>query len=297
MIYFYNEVYAPRFFMPAPLRNIAIACNPSHGNERALRMLALVEKAIGNRMPYTVFAEAWPSDWSEFTEAWIIGGDGTLNYFINQYPDITLPLTVFAGGSGNDFHWMMYGNISPEDQVEVMIKGSVQKVDAGICNGILFLNGVGIGFDGAIVKDLLGKKKLAGKASYLLSILKNIAVYQEKPCFISTDGEEWEQDCFMISIANGKRYGGDFLVAPEALLNDAKLDCNIVGSISPLKRLRYLPVIEKGAHIGLPFIIYRKAEYVTIKCPVPLHAHLDGEYLQSDFFSIRVLPEKFSFLC
>ena len=41
-----------------------------------------------------------------FTEVWIIGGDGTINWFINQYSEIQLPLALFGGGAGNDFHWM-----------------------------------------------------------------------------------------------------------------------------------------------------------------------------------------------
>jgi diacylglycerol kinase (ATP) len=32
------------------------------------------------------------------TEAWIVGGDGTLNYFINLYKEIAVPLVIFKGG-------------------------------------------------------------------------------------------------------------------------------------------------------------------------------------------------------
>ncbi|HEU4632745.1 MAG TPA: hypothetical protein VFS22_02095, partial [Flavisolibacter sp.] len=204
---------------------------------------------------------------------------------------------VFAGGTGNDLHWMLYGDLTLERQAELVLEGRPRNIDAGVCNGKLFINGVGIGFDGAIVKDLLGKKKLAGKASYLLSILKHIVVYQEKPCTLQMPGETISQDCFMVSVANARRYGGGFHVAPKASLTDGLLDVNIVGKILAFSRMRYLPVMEKGEHLGLPFIQYRQTNKITISSASVLYAHMDGEYLAEKNFEIEVLPKRFSFIC
>lgn len=283
--------------MEVPEKNIALLCNPTHENAKALGIINAIEVLLkAKNIRYSIFVSEWPIEWNNSTEVWIIGGDGTLNYFINQYPNIQLPLSVFAGGSGNDFQWMMYENISVEQQVKKILEAQPQFIDAGSCNGKLFLNGVGIGFDGAIVKDLLGKKKLAAKASYLLSILKHLAGYHEKPCELQMTDKTISQDCFMISVANGKRYGGGFMVAPKASLTDEYLDINIVGRVSPLKRLKYLPVIEKGEHLELPFVQYYQTRKIKITSPVLLPAHLDGEYLQSSSFEIEILPKRFSFL-
>jgi len=278
-------------------KHIALVCNPTRENEKALRITNSIEIFLsGMDIPHEIFTAEWPPLFDGFTEIWIIGGDGTINWFINSYPSIQLPLALFAGGSGNDFHWMLYGNLTTEQEVEHVLQSQPKTVDAGICNEKLFLNGVGIGFDGAIVHDLLGKKKLAGKASYLLSILKHIIGYHEKPCVLKMPGETINKDCFMISIANGKRYGGGFYVAPNALLNDSLLDINIIGRISPFKRMRYLPVIEKGEHLNLDFVTYRQATKITVQSSTKLHAHIDGEYCQSESFDISVLPKHFSFL-
>lgn len=278
-------------------KNIALVCNPTRENEKATRVandIGILLSGIDIRHKF--FTGEWPREFAGFSEVWIVGGDGTANWFINRYPDIELPLAVFCGGSGNDFHWMLYGERTTEQQVEDVLDASPQQVDAGACNGRLFLNGVGIGFDGAIVHDLLGKKKLAGKASYLLSILKQIVGYHEKPCTLQMPSETITQDCFMISVANGKRYGGGFQVAPKALLTDGLFDINIVGRISSFKRMKYLPVIEKGEHLDLPFVQYRHANQITISSPIRLHAHMDGEYFQENVFEIQMLPKRFSFL-
>jgi diacylglycerol kinase (ATP) len=278
-------------------KHIALVCNPTRENEKALRITNSIAILLsGMDIHHKVYTAAWPDTFNEFTEVWIIGGDGTINWFINQYPSIQLPLSLFGGGSGNDFHWMLYGNKTIEQQVDQVLQGIPQLVDAGVCNEKLFLNGVGIGFDGAIVHDLLGKKKLAGKASYLLSILKHMVGYHEKPCVLQMPNETIKQDCFMISIANGRRYGGGFHVTPNAILVDGLLDINIVGKISPIKRMKYLPVIEKGEHLNLDFIKYRQADKILISSSIKLHAHLDGEYTYADVFDIEILPRRFSFI-
>lgn len=277
--------------------HIAIICNPILENEKSARIvesISLLLKGMG--VNHKCFLTNWPGHFEGFSEAWILGGDGTLNYFINKYPEIDIPLSIFGTGSGNDFQWMLYGDITIEKQVELVLEAKPRKVDAGMCNRKLFINGVGIGFDGAIVKDLLGRSKLSGKSSYLLSILKNIISYHEKPCALEMDSETISQDCFLISVANGRRYGGGFIVAPRASINDQLLDINIVGRISPLKRIRYLPVIEKGEHLELPFVQYRQVNKLRISAPVKLHAHMDGEYLYESVFEIELLPDRFSFL-
>ena len=142
-------------------------------NMKALAVTDRIAKILSDKQcPFSIFTTAWPKVWDNYTEAWVIGGDGTLNHFINQNPDFLLPISIFKEGSRNDFHSMIYSDITVEAQVEKVLYGAPHPVDAGSCNNSLFLNGLGIGFDGAIVKDLVGKRKVAGKASYLLSILK-----------------------------------------------------------------------------------------------------------------------------
>jgi len=281
----------------SPEKHIALVCNPTRENQKALRIADSISLLLsGMDIQHRCFTTAWPASFDEFTEVWIAGGDGTVNHFINDYPFIQLPLAVFGGGSGNDFHWMLYRDLTTEKQVEQILQASPQLIDAGVCNGKLFVNGVGIGFDGAVVHDLLGKKKLAGKASYLLSILKHIVRYHEEPCVLELPGDKLSQDCFMIAVANGRRYGGGFHIAPKAFPDDGLLEVTVVGRISPLNRMRYLPVIEKGDHLDLDFIHYRQTDKITIRSPFMLHAHLDGEYICSDIFEIEILPKRFSFL-
>lgn len=276
-------------------QNIALVVNPIHQKAMAVgEEIAAILQA--RNIEHAVFTTVWPQEWFDFTEAWIVGGDGTLNYFINHYPQFNLPLAIFKGGTGNDFHWMLYGDMSVAEQVEHVLRTNPKPVDAGYCNNHLFINGVGIGFDGKVVQDLLGKKKWNGKLSYFAVVLRNIFFFKEFLCTVNNHGFNWGKKCFMISVANGRRYGGSFHINPTGLINDNQLDIYIIGHVAPLMRMRYLPMIEKGRHANLPFITYLKTGSIHVKATGIVPAHVDGEYFDASEFVIECLPSRFSFL-
>ncbi|HEV7331913.1 MAG TPA: YegS/Rv2252/BmrU family lipid kinase [Flavisolibacter sp.] len=276
-------------------KNIALVVNPFHQKAKGVAR-ELVTLLQHSSIEHTVFTDSWPTTWVDFTEAWIVGGDGTLNFFINRYPQFDLPMVIFKGGTGNDFHWLLYGSLTTAQQFQKVLSAAPQPVDAGLCNRRLFINGVGIGFDGKVVGDLAGKEKRAGNASYLLTVLKNIFQYKSFLCTVNTTDFHWGKKCFMISVANGKRYGGGFRVSPQSLFNDGLLDTNIVGRLHPLRRLQYLPLIQKGKHLDLPFITYVKSSMVVVKALQEVPAHADGEGFSATEFNIECLPGRFFFL-
>jgi diacylglycerol kinase family enzyme len=93
--------------------------------------------------------------------------------------------------------------------------------------------------------------------------------------------------------ANGQYTGGGFRVAPGADLSDGKLDMVVIGEISLLQRLFYLPRIRKGNHIGLSFVRAARFTNMEIETGRPLQAHMDGELMLSSTYRIEVLPGRF----
>lgn len=277
---------------------IAIATNTLAGSGAAVKLAAVIQQVLQNRnITSQIFTEKeWDKRLYSFDQVWIAGGDGTVNYFVNQYNDIKVPLCIFNGGTGNDFHALLYGKKTVEAQIGHVLQTTSKPIDAGKCNDRYFLNGVGIGFDGAVVKSLQGVNKFAGKTSFMMSVLKNMLFYKEQQYLISPGEKTIESKYLMISVANGTRYGGGFFVAPIARPDDGLLDVNLVKPLSLFSRLRYLPVIEKGKHLDLPFIDYFNTKKITIHSNKPMQAHLDGEYLESTHFDIEILPAHFNFI-
>jgi len=277
-------------------KNIAILCNSLAGSGRSIKIASEVAlKLKKSNIEYSTFNNDWPNEFKKFTDLFIIGGDGTLNFFVNKYPEIDLPIVIFNGGTGNDFHWNLYGNISFDDQFQVALTKIPRPVDLGKCNNIYFINGVGVGFEAAISKALTGKKKLPGKTSFLLSVLKNIFTYQSKSYTINTEQGKFNTKYLLIDIFNGRRAGGGFYIAPKAEENDGLFDVIISKALNVFQRLRYLPVIEKGNHLKLPFITYFKTNKISIQSNQLIQFHLDGEYAEADRLELSILPSQLLF--
>jgi len=276
------------------VKNIAIVSNPLAGIGRAVRLAEKISSELtGKQILHSLFNKNWPADFNKFTDVWIVGGDGTLNYFINHYPNIKLPLVIFNGGTGNDIHWLLYGEKKFEDLLELALSASPKPIDAGRCNERFFINGVGIGFEGAVAESLTGKKKK--RASFMIAVLKKIFFYRSEKYSIHSEEYKEIDRKLMISVTNGKRVGGGFHIAPMAEADDGLLDVVLIKSISPLMRLRWLPVIEKGKHLNLPFIHHYKTEKIVVESDQLIQSHLDGEAYKSRRLKIEIIPAKFLF--
>ena len=86
------------------MKTIALYCNPTPHNSKAVPVLKKIVHCLNEKkIEYEIFQSEWKAP-ELYDQAWLVGGDGTINYFINQFPDINIPICTFGGGSGNDFH-------------------------------------------------------------------------------------------------------------------------------------------------------------------------------------------------
>lgn len=277
-------------------RHIAIVCNGKSGKGKPLKLLPLLEEYITQqRYTFQSFKAELPVQLNGFTDLIIMGGDGTLNYTINHFRDISIPIGIIRCGTGNDFTELLFGTQSMETHFKTAVLATPKAVDAGICNQKLFLNGVGIGFDGWVVKKLLAKNLFTGKAAYYSTVISLLLFYKEQEVTLTTPKGTTSFPLFMLSAANGRTYGGGFKVAPKASVIDGLLDVISVKKISLFNRLRYLPVIEKGKHLDKPlsFMEFELSPELRIHSNQLLQAHLDGEYMVANSFEIKILPGKY----
>jgi diacylglycerol kinase (ATP) len=276
--------------------HIALVVNPKAGKGKSLRIMQQLQQLLQQRsISFQVFTDEWPLSLDGFTDVWIVGGDGTLNYFINHYPNIKLPLAIFKGGTGNDFAWKLYGNSNLNQQLEIVLSSEVQPVDAAKCNEFLFINGVGIGFDGAVLKQMKAIRIIGGHLGYYLVVLKNILSFKESIFEIKGNSLHVQEKLLLVMVNNSSRTGGGFHVSPKASVNDGLIDLIIATPLSILKRFFYLPKIEKGNHLELPFIKHIAGEQFSIVCDKELSAQLDGELIVAKQFEFAVLKKQFLF--
>jgi len=81
----------------------------------------------------------------------------------------------------------------------------------------------------------------------------------------------------LVAIANGRQYGNGALIAPEASVDDGRLDVVMIGHRSPLVALLQVPWIFAGQVGRLPGVTMRKGVSIEITSAHPVVYHIDGE--------------------
>lgn len=234
----------------------------------------------------------------KINEIIVLGGDGTLNYVVNELLENQLPISIVSNGTGNDSVKSLHGEKNFEKQMETAIHGRIQKFDLGLCNGRAFVNGLGIGFDGQVVEQMSKRNKKRGShLDYLMTVLKTVAGFREKNLSFSLDGKKFTRKILLMTVSNGTTFGGGFVINPYARSTDGLLDICVLNEISPLARFWHLPKLKTGAHDALKASEFYKARKVHIERSGELVAHLDGEFIGHPPFDISIVPDAIQVRC
>ncbi len=258
--------------------------------------IAIKKILESKNLNYKEYKDTWPEKFDADDQLWLIGGDGTINYFVNKYGLIKNDIAFFAGGTGNDFHWQLYGKTSIETQVDKVLTSSSSPVDIGRCNDKYFVNMIGLGFDGAVLKGIDRVKWLGGHLAYLVAVVQNIFTYKESPLTIKTPTASIEKSTLLCIISNASRTGGGFMVSPNAKINDGQLNWISCSPMSIIERLLFLPEVEKGNHLANKKVEEQLITQMTITASEKVFYQLDGELMSDKVFIIEVVKSALNFI-
>jgi diacylglycerol kinase (ATP) len=279
------------------IQSVAILPNPKAGAGKAIRIAhTLANKLKAASIACTIY-EVWPdaNSLNTFSDCWIIGGDGTINYFINTYPNCNNVLALFDGGTGNDFAWKLYGDSDLNKRFEQVIQSNAKAVDAGVVNNKIYINCMGVGFDGEIIQSMKTIRFLGGQLGYLLAVIYKILGFKEPTLEISSEGKSWNGKYLLALFVNSSRAGGGFFIAPNAQVDDGNLDMVLCEALPIWKRLIYLPIIKKGKHMHLPFVKHQLGKVFHIRCVKELPIQVDGELLFGKTIEVKLHQQSFLF--
>ncbi len=236
------------------------------------------------------------------------GGDGTANETINglmqakQLGHHQAALAVLTVGRGNDFSFSMGVPAELEMACQALIDNHRRKIDIGLVtgglfpNGRYFGNGVGIGFDAVVGFEALKMKYLHGFASYIVAALKTIFLYFKAPQVqIDFQDKSIKLPALMVSIMNGRRMGGGFMMAPDGKPDDGLLDLIIAREVSRPKIFALIGRFMGGTQAGHEAIQTDQIQKVSVKAlNGVLPAHADGETLctEGTHLEIEILPSQ-----
>ncbi len=243
-----------------------------------------------------------------------VGGDGTANEIINglmiagKEGKLMSGMAVLPVGRGNDFSFGMGIPQDVDAALELLVEGKTCKIDIGLVKGgdypegRYFGNGVGIGFD-TIVGFEAAKLPayISGVPAYLIAALKTIFLYFKAPKLrLEIDDDVLEQPCLLVSLMNGRRMGGSFMMAPESSHDDGLLDLCIAHQVSRLKVFGLFPKVMGGIQKDHPAIKMPSARFVRVEAltgSLPVHA--DGETIceAGQSLEIEILPRQLDLIC
>ncbi len=227
-----------------------------------------------------------------FTDLIIVGGDGTINESVNGL-QFDVPVSIIPAGTGDDFAKMVNIGSTLNEQIDTAVHGKISTIDLGTCNGRKFVNGIGIGFDGQIVEDMISKRVLLlrGHAAYYYHVLRILGGYKEKSFQYEIDELALDKELILLTIGNGSTFGGGFKLMPEARIDDGLLEVCEIGALSGLRRFMNIHKLSNGTHGTLDMINFYRARQVIVKENAALYAHIDGERLGNPPFNIQIVPK------
>ena len=227
------------------------------------------------------------------------GGDGTLNEVAAGAAGYeNAAVTVFSGGSGNDFVKIFDEPKAFFDLNRLMDADEVT-FDLIRCNEDIALNICSVGLDARIGTDVSRYKRLpllhgfrAYAASTVVNVVKGIAEHY----VVEVNGERIDGNHTFICVCNGRYYGGGFNPVPMADPTDGKLDVLLVKQVSRLQVPGIIGKYKNGRYKELPHLVrHLQTDSIRILCDKPTPVNLDGELRRAKTVEMSVAREKLRF--
>ncbi len=265
--------------------------NPTSGNGKALKVVENIKKVCESKnIEYEIHYTKCSSDATKLVKKYrfskniifSVGGDGTLNEVVNGIVGSSNMLGIIPCGSGNDF----YKTLEKIDEEYPVI-------DLGKINGQYFINIVSIGIDAEVAKNvsLMKKIKLPVSQVYNASIVYTFLKYKFKNIEFTIDNQTNKSKFTILTVCNGRMYGGGYKIAPEAQLSDGYFDVYFVDKLNKPVIPFLISKLKKGTHESHKSVHKNKATKISFKCDYDLVCNIDGEIVIDNKFDIKLVPQ------
>jgi diacylglycerol kinase (ATP) len=210
------------------------------------------------------------------------GGDGVVTEVAGVAADSGRRLAIVPTGAGNDFARVLgYDPKEPLRAFDVLANGTDRIVDLGRVNGRWYTCVTASGFDAEANRWANTVQRLSGTTLYIAAVVRTLAVYKPRRFRLTVDGDEHDVRAWLVAVGNGPAYAGGMRVAPDARLDDGRLDVTVVGDMSRLDFLVTFPRVFKGTHITHKKIETFRGARVELEAldqsDVPMDVYADGE--------------------
>lgn len=277
-------------------KNILIIFNPTAG-ARSIKKLnniinCLKDLGVNVEMSETHFAGhafklAKQAKYKNYDLIVAAGGDGTTNEVINGIYPSKNPVAIIPLGTVNVLAFEIALKLNIRSIVDYLAHGETKPCWLGNSNGRFFLLMMSVGHDAKAVAYVnQSLKALIGKPAYIISYIKSLLVSKNTIYEVTIGKEKFRGSNVIIS--NGRLYGGNFICAPEATLDDNQLMISMAQRRGWFSAIKYAVQMFLGKYPKSGSIISIAAKKCYVACRDP------QEPIQLDGDAIGELPAEVS---
>ncbi|GLQ07901.1 diacylglycerol/lipid kinase family protein [Sneathiella chinensis] len=218
--------------MAQGIKRFLVIHNPTAGQGNRKRLLRALEVMKRENCEFVIHQTEFPdhavqlsrgaAEDGNWTAVVAAGGDGTITEVARGLRGSGVPLGVIPLGTANIFAREIGVGTSVEKAVRILLAAEPVAVTPGLAGGRRFLLMIGAGYDSLAVQALRSdQKRKWGAVAYLLAALRVRSRFHQMVVDIDIAGQRHSAAAAIITRA--RTYGGPFLLAPDAGLQQPDL--------------------------------------------------------------------------
>lgn len=265
--------------------------NPESAKGNAMKIIGNIEKVCKQEhIEYEVCYTLAQGDATRLAQSYkddeniiyAVGGDGTLSEVLNGVIGTKNKIGIIPAGSGNDFY----------RTVKELAKAEIES-DVGVVNGKYFLNIACVGIDAEVANNvpLMKKKNVKVKNLYTASILYTFTHFKFKQIRFKSQEKDEKGNFTILSICNGRYYGGGYNISPKASLEDNYFDVYYINKLRLPSIINLLLKLKKGKLEQDKRTNHFKTNNITVTSEEPIRFNVDGETIENTKFEIKIIPK------
>ena len=265
--------------------------NPESAKGNAMKIIGNIEKVCKQEhIEYEVCYTLAQGDATRLAQSYkdeeniiyAVGGDGTLSEVLNGVVGTKNKIGIIPAGSGNDF----YRTVKELGKTEI-------ESDVGVVNGKYFLNIACVGIDAEVANNapLMKKKNIKVKNLYTASILYTFTHFKFKQIHFKSQEKDEKGNFTILSICNGRYYGGGYNISPKASLEDNYFDVYYINKLRLPSIINLLLKLKKGKLEQDKRTNHFKTNNITVTSEEPIRFNVDGETIENTKFEIKIIPK------
>jgi len=213
-----------------------------------------------------------------------MGGDGTLEAVLRGMVGRKTPMGILPTGTQNNIAKSLGIPVDLEEACTLIASRHVRKLDVGqvkVKNGkkLYFFELTAIGLVAALYPK--ANKLIDGKLSKLKDMALTLIHQEPDPeVFLTLDNEsKIKVKTMLVVVSNAPMFGANFLVAPDASLNDGLLDISVYPDFSKTELLTYYARIRDEGFSPNDKVQRYRASRLEIKTTPKMDVMADGVML------------------